>query len=245
MKTTLPLIIAVVGTLIISGSSQAQTIVWGSAHNMVSDSDVVANVGTLFDAGTVHGSNLTVNGVNFNGLTTTSLPPDPYQAFLSTDGKISIAMDNSYGAIGAGNFSGGSTSYGQLVDTTAYSFYLNDKVTLSGLTVGDTYQVQVWSYYAGTTANDTTTLTGTTPVALSPLTGQYAIGTFTASSTTETFEGVFSATGNDFINAIAVFDTTATPEPSTIALFAVAVMGLILQLGRKRRVLAYVEKRRR
>jgi hypothetical protein len=69
-------------------------------------------------------------------------------------------------------------------------------VTISGLTVGASYQVQVFNYAPGTGDQGLTTLSGSPSVTLSILNGdggtntygEFATGTFTANASTETFD---------------------------------------------------------
>jgi hypothetical protein len=91
---------------------------------------------------------------------------------------------------------------------------------ISGLTIGHLYSVQVFNY-----ANDgdpgLTTLSGTTPATLSNLPnaggagtyGEFATGTFTASSTNESF--YWNGAGSSFtvLGAISVRDITSTAVP--------------------------------
>lgn len=223
---------ALAGLVVVSVSAQAQTIVWGTGQNMVGDTDVLNN-GTYYDAVDFYtgqyapGGVATVNGVAFNYLAGTT---------SHTDGKITVTNNDSTGDYTAAfsTTSPSSATYSNLVNTGAYGENTGGTVTLKGLTAGDTYQIQAWSYYTNDGVSSTVVLSGSTQVTLNDHIGQYAVGTFTADSTgTEsfTFTGVG---GHDFINTIAVFDET--PEPSTVALFAVAITGLGIQLGRKRRL---------
>ncbi len=82
-------------------------------------------------------------------------------------------------------------------------------MTLNHLTVGHTYQVQIWSAYieGGTRPLDLSGTSGTDSVTLEPGTGQFSIGTFTASATTLSFTA--TPTGTDgMLNAVSLRDTT-------------------------------------
>jgi len=110
---------------------------WGAAQNMVGDSDI-ANTGVYFDAVTCFGSALTVNGVAFNSLGSGGNP--------RFDGKISVTFGDAVADYSAPFSTGApsSANYSNLVNTGAYG-ELSNTVTLSNLTVGDTYQIQSWS----------------------------------------------------------------------------------------------------
>ena len=213
--------------------SPAQIIVWGSAQNMIGNSDVL-DPGTLVDAATFYGSAVTINTVKFNPLTLSS--------GTYTDGT-GIAITTPNGGAGAytAPFSStsppSSTNYSNLTSVLGFTVGVTGTVTLSGLTVNDTYDVEAWSYYTGTTVGGYTQLTGSTPVDLASTGGQYALGTFTATGTTETFGYAVGAADNHaIINAVSVFDTSsssAAPEPSTYALLGAGLLGLIVLVRRK------------
>lgn len=232
MKKLLTLIIAMVGIVVISVSAEAQTIIWGAAQNMVGDSDVL-NTGVYLDAATFYTSAVTVNGVTFN----------PTSAGLTgTDGiDISISSGGSGAYPSFTTVSPSSVDYSHAVSSIGYIWFSDGTnlsggtVTISNLTVGQTYRVQAWVRdSADPAAAVTTSFTGTTPVTLSdPSDGQYAIGTFTASSNSERFGYSITGGGYAIINAVSVFATT--PEPSSVALVSVAAMVLAFQFGRKRR----------
>jgi hypothetical protein len=112
-------------------------------------------------------------------------------------------------------------------------------VTLNGLTDGDTYQVQVWSvvgYSGPDNANQRETeLSGTSPAYL--VGSDFILGKFTAGASdmeSFTFQGL---PGGDYgeIEAVALRDITATPEPSTYAMLCAGVGALVL-VARLRRV---------
>jgi hypothetical protein len=190
---------------------------------MVGDTDVAAN-GNSFDAASLYSAADTVNGVTFNSIASTL-----------TDGKITFAPNNS--TTGASTFptaSPSSTNYSHLVSTIAFGYQASSSVVFSNLTLNDTYQVQVFSWYTSPFPNAITTLSGSNTVNLDPSVGQFAIGTFTATAASEKF--TLSAQGNghyDIWDAVSVRDVTATPEPSTYVLLGLGFLSLVVL--RKRR----------
>lgn len=183
----------------VSAMSGAGVITWGAGQNMVGDTDVKTN-GTLFDAASFYGSAVTVNGTTFNPIVN------------GTDGKISINTPNgSVGAYGTAftTASPSSLSYSNLTSILGFGYYQNGTVTISNLVVGNSYQIQAWSYYTGAAGSANTSFTGYAPVNLNTLQGQYAVGTFTASSTIQTFNYNFGVSYG-VINAVAVRNITGS-----------------------------------
>jgi len=232
MKRLLSISAVILGLLALAGPSQAQTIAWGAAQNMTGNPDI-STAGTYFDAACAFGS-LTVNngvaGVGGTNVLFNALTGNP-----ASDGKISVTIGDSVGDFTAPftTSSPSSTSYSNLVNTGVFGEFQNT-VTIGGsLIVGDTYQVQSWSYYSAD-GTATTTYSGTTPVTLTNATGQFAIGTFTATVSPETYNFTTGG-GHNFINAVSVRDiTSAVPEPSEALLMGLGLAGLVVLIRRKR-----------
>jgi hypothetical protein len=247
-QTYLSMAMMALTAILISATPAHAQILWGSAINVVGDSDVLAN-GTYFDAALfannftlgAGGSNspgvnnfLTVNGVSFNTVGGQNVGSD-----LSGD----VTLNSSRNPFTGANSLSGGTSYNTLIVNGEYSQNLAQTVTLSNLTVGDTYQVEVWSAAIGQPAF-VTDLSGTNTVSLSATKGQYAVGTFVAGATgTLTFNASNDSTsvnGVDMLNAISIRDiTSAVPEPSTYALLfaGLLVFGVISSRRRKHQAL--------
>jgi hypothetical protein len=226
MKKSLLSVTAVIG-LACLGSSHAATVVWGAAQNITGDSDV-ANNGTFNRAYIFGDIPWTVNGVDFTAFTgnasgdTMSFPnQDPG---FGSDG-------NPYRAL--------STAYQNLLYYGAWAYPSDTAtITLNNLTIGYTYQVQIF-------ANDSRTdgygrsmaLTGSSTVldyntaeAVGGV-GQFAIGTFTANSTSQVL-GFSSPTETPQLNGLSL-RVTAVPEPSGVAM-TMGAAGLFLL--RRRRI---------
>jgi hypothetical protein len=228
MKKILLISLASIGLLASATYSSAQIIVWGSAQNMTGNSDVMVP-GTLVDAATFYSSPVTVGTVTFNKFTVSS--------GTYTDGS-GIAITTPSGGSGAygspfTTTTPSSTAYSHLTAVVGFTVGSTGTVTLSGLNTGDSYTVEAWSYYSGTAAGGSTKLTGSTSVNLLSTVGQFALGTFTATGSTETFGyAVNNADNHAVINAVSVFDdsgsTVGVPEPSTYVLLGVGALALVL-----------------
>ena len=190
-----------------SGTAGSQ-IQWGAATNVITDSDVQTN-GTYFDAaltppGANGGSPLTVNGVAFNIIANGNVNV--------SDPSGDITLSSNRDPYTGGDSPSGSADYNILVGNTEYTQNASQTVTLNHLTVGHTYQIQLWSS-AIETGDYLTNVTSANTVTLNANTGQYTVGTFTAASTALTFTAANNASstnGVSMINAISIRDVTAT-----------------------------------
>lgn len=218
--------------MLISTPAKGQ-IVWGSAATIASDSDVATN-GTYFDAallqdGANSGAPLTVNGVVFNIIPHGNVASDP-----SGD----ISLNSSRNPFSGGDSPSGTSAYNTLVSEPEYGQNNSQTLTLNNLTIGDTYQVEVWSAAIGSSAF-VTDLSGTNSPSLNAKTGQFVIGTFTATASTFSFTASNDATsvnGVNMLNAISVFnegEQETVPEPSTYALLLGSVAALVFIRSRQ------------
>ena len=180
---------------------------FGPSATIASDLDVATN-GALVYAYDLSGTTATANGVTFTGANSTTA--------LGSDVTLSGVYAN-YSGYGSSSapYSGLSSSYQTVV---AGGDYANGAtavtVTLNNLTIGRAYAVQLWvndsrSYGNGrsltVSSSDGRTLAlNYNSTGSDGGVGQYAIGTFTASGTTETFTLV----GNNStqINALQLRD---------------------------------------
>ena len=212
------------------GSSHAAVINWGAAQNITGDSDV-ANNGTFNRAYIFGNIPWTVNGVTFGAFTGNA--SGDTMSFPNQDGGFGDgAAESSYRAL--------STAYQNLLYYGAWAYPSNTAtITLNNLTIGHTYQVQVFandSRSAGfgrsmALTGSSTVLDYNTTEAVGGV-GQFAIGAFTADSTSQEL-GFSSSTETPQLNGLSL-RVTAVPEPSTYAL----VLGGILNLSliRRRRI---------
>jgi hypothetical protein len=227
MKKSLLSVTAVIG-LACLGSSHAATVVWGAAQNITGDSDV-ANNGTFNRAYIFGNIPWTVNGVTFGAFTGNA----------SGDTMSFPNQDAGFGADGT-PYRDLSTAYQNLLYYGAWAYPSNTAtITLNNLTIGYNYQVQIFVNDSRTNGygrsmaltGSSTVLDYNTTEAVGGI-GQFAIGTFTADSTSQEL-GFSSSTETPQLNGLSL-RVTAVPEPSTYAL----VLGGILNLSliRRRRI---------
>jgi hypothetical protein len=153
---------------------------------------------------------------------------------------------NSFGTASA-PFSGLSTDYKTILGSGAYAnLPPSITVSLNGLTNGQDYEVQWWTNnsanitpqfgggFTDTTATafNTVTLDANTTNTVGGL-GQYAIGTFTASGTTQAF--LLSETSGGFNPLINAMQVRAVPEPTLSLLGIAAAVGGSLVWRRRSR----------
>jgi hypothetical protein len=199
-----------------------QTISWGPAIGIAGDNSLQTN-GTYLDAyipNTTLSSSLMVDGIVFNSSTSSS-------STAGSDGVISFTV------LSGNNINYDFTTFPTNPPSSPdFAAVMNAGGTyedggagagiavISGLTVGDLYSVQVFNY-----ANDgdpgLTVFSGTTNVTLSNLPGsggantygEFATGTFTATSTNESFYWNGAGSGFTVLGAISVRDISTASAP--------------------------------
>jgi len=232
------------------------TITWDTSAYQVNASDPtqISTAGTLLTAVAFSSSAgygglgpQLVNTVTFNSNTITTSP-----AAVSANASIGFE---------AGGIVGGSSSpnaYLNLFEGTVYLNSINSAthaIVLSGLTSGQTYQLQFWSGYWS--ANYQVRLSDTAPTfsgglwnstnqsqtlisaaSNSTQTPQYTFGTFTASGTTQNIFWYGELPGINQYAVLGAFQVRAVPEPTTVALLSLGVLGLIVRRRFRRPTLA-------
>jgi len=218
----------------------AASITWSKPTVVVGDADVCTN-GVLLYAYDDANVAATVNTVPFSaGNSSTTL-----------GGNVTLASfywysTSAFGSGAGSPWNGLSTNYQSVLQGGVYAENgVTTTVTLSSLTLGHAYLVQVWSSDSRSLASnrtETVTSAGGNAVTLdynntgtNGGVGQYSIGAFTADSTTQMFTltGVLPAGGNSAqLNAIQVRDQGALitwSAPATITGDAdVATNGVLL-----------------
>jgi len=114
-------------------------------------------------------------------------------------------------------------------------------LTLNSLTVGYTYQLEIWTNRSNTanaqgftaTAGNSVVLDSNTTDAIGGV-GQFVLGSFTADATSQAI--TFTPNGAGLVDFSAFqLRTTAVPEPSAIALLIAGGVGLLLARRRSMR----------
>jgi len=209
--------IALILGALIAGQAGASTITWGPATDTTGPSDI-ANTGTLFKAFNSGGAAVNVNGVAFDK--TNAVGDDINFSFFS-------------GAAGGGSL--GNAALLALLDTATYTqLQTPSPVTLTGLTPGSPYELQLFfmdqrsfsvdrtvTYSSG--GNSVTLEADPNNASTAPF-GQYVIGTFTADATTQGFV----ITG-PIVQQVNAWQLRVVPEPSSLALLGLGVGLLVLQ----------------
>lgn len=250
--TSLPVSVAFLSLALATPAEAAPppAITWGSATTVSGDSDVSTS-GTLlyaYNVGASGVSSATVNTVTFASY---AFPINGPQSV--TVG--SVTFTESPGILwGSNSLGSASTPFSNL--SSGYKTLLGSAggadnpssitATLGGLTVGNQYQLQIWTSNPANGTNPyggiigDTTFTAGNSVTLDPNTtdsggglGQYVIGTFTADAVTRTFTMDSSGFNAPSLSAFQLRDVTVIPGPGGAAL--AAILGAMLPGGRRRR----------
>jgi hypothetical protein len=232
---------ALCACLLAAGAAQAATITWSDAVTMSTSNDV-STTGTTLYAYSLNGSGgtKTLTGVDFEVAA---------EGAAGVFGNLTSSVDLNQNAT---TFSSGTTPWASL--TADYQAVVKGGVylgtddttwTLDGLTSGKEYQVQIWitdprtaidrtAYFYGEGNNTSTTakiLDFNVGNAAGGL-GQYIIGTFTASGTSQSFlveggtgAGGVAGDGGIQLNALQV---RAIPEPATIGMLGLGALITLL-----------------
>lgn len=240
----------------------AAPITWGSATNISGDGDV-STAGTLLYAYNIGGSS--VSGQTVNGVAFAAYAFPPLGANFVDNGTVSFFETVPGGEL-FGNDSLGSPAspslgagYKAILASGGGAMYFASIVsTLGNLTVGRQYELQLWvnnsndgaitpNPYSGTSygsvftsALGSVTLDSNVGDAVGS-TGQYVVGTFTATATAHAFSfdgssivvGSSTFSGLPLINALQLRDVTPVPGPGGAAVCT--VLGAMLRGGRRRR----------
>ena len=186
--------------------SSAAIITWGLATTVAGDSDVKTN-GALVYAYDESNMGQTVNGVSFGGGSSQYALGGGDVTFWGFDGGV-------YDGFGPAASGGISPSYSNVLAGGAWgTSAANGTVTLNNLTPGRAYQVQCWvADYRNYGVDRSETFSGNNVPTLGYNPGQYAIGTFTADSTSQLIS--LSANASVQLNALQARDVTTARGPT-------------------------------
>lgn len=247
-------------SLLLTGAASAASIDWGLGARQITGDGDVDNTGTILAAYSFGGPGpVTVNGVTFQNVLTTVWDDFSPSVTVGTGvGAITLEGDTLWSSTDAFESSGEpygslSPSYRQLLNSAVWNDYLGVDhqitFTITGLTPGQTYRIQIWSndsrIYGMSRSTTFSTYTGEYFVTLRQNTsdgsgpipgygglGEYAIGTFVADGTSQTFIGTASSSTN--LNAF-VLSAVAVPEPGvTGAAMGVALLAFLAHRRRSR-----------
>ena len=151
--------------------------------------------------------------------------------FYGTNANATATVVGGNGTF-TGAFSGdtGSTNFNAVLNSANYDSAAGTKqITLSGLTAGKQYSVQLFGLDDRSGSNTRTfsfsDFSGHSSGTITTGLNQYVIGTFTAASAFQTITENLPNSGN--INALVLRDLSAAPEPSQIASLALAALGML------------------
>lgn len=227
----------------------SSSITWSTASQITGDSDVLTG-GTLQEAynfGPGGITSTTVNGELFSNFASNNLLTD-------TVGNITLSGASAILGAGIGTFGsasppyvGISSAYQALLGSGVYVIGSPMLVTISGLTSGLSYEVEVWvnDSRGAVGPNRADTLSGTTNQVIDFNTGaegglgQFTIGTFIASGSTQSFSvaGFDSTSPGSYasqLNGIEVIQGVSIPEPSSIGMVGLGAGVLALGFARRR-----------
>ena len=225
----------------VHAGAEGSVLTWQTPTTISGDTDV-NTLGSLVAAFNMAGSAVTVNGVNFDQFSV------PAQGTTVANGNFTFnespgffVPQTNLGSVSA-PFANLSADYKTLL-SSAISTSDNNALTLtiSGLTLGRTYEFQWWlnastfpnpGFRTTASAPNAVTLDDNTTDANGGV-GQTVIGTFFAGSQSETI----TFAGIDINNAptINAFQLRVIPEPATSALFLLGGVAVSAGVRRRRR----------
>lgn len=198
--------------------SQAATITWGAVQTITNENDIISPT-TVVQAttyGNLGAQTVTVGGTDI--------------VFADGSGNYGTPVSD---AIAWGGSAAADTDFETVMDS--WNFHGDTAPltqTISGLTDGQQYQVQFFFTDARGCCNGRTQTFGNTvadggvaSAALTAGTGEFVIGTFTASGTTQDFV-IGGGPAQNHVNAFVV---ASVPEPSSAALLGLGGLALIMR----------------
>jgi hypothetical protein len=234
-------------------SAQAGPILWNSPVNISGVTDVqTGSVFMAFSFGATGVTGTTINGVVFAPFAVTNTTTSVTVGNLTLSGTSTV-NGGAVGAFGSASppFSTLPAAYQSMLASSAYQDNNPMLVTLSGLAVGQKYQIEYWVNDSrngvGNVRTDTLSDAGASTAILSENTGaggglgQYVIGIFTAAGATQSFtitgvntpSATFQNTASQ-MNGLEVLAVASTPEPASMTLLGLGALALGFARLRKR-----------
>lgn len=230
-------------SLLLPLASTAAPITWDVPTTATADTDV-STIGVLdraFNFGTTGVSSTTINGVLFSPFVVTGTPTTVGSTTFSTNGGFG-GVNTAFGDP-ASPFSSLSASYQTLLASAVFGNAADTQtLTLNGLNSGQSYQFQWWvnDSRASSGSGRQTIASASNSVSLEHNfqnadggEGQFVIGTFTASGTSQVISFTATATGIGASPQVNGFQLRVIPEPSTVIL-GIAGASLLLFARRSR-----------
>lgn len=251
-----------VGQVVAESSAVADVITWQSVQAITGDGDVDTTGALVYaynfgpDSGASQVQSTTVGGVNFAAF---SAPVYQANVQVITQGNATLSetpgeLNGIETAAGSGSFLSLGASYQALLGTAiASSYYATMTLSLGGLEAGKSYRFQTWisdSHYDINLYNrvqvdgggNTTELKGNLADAVGGL-GQYVIGTFTATGSSQDISfngltdvsGVIQANKNPFVNAfqLRLVSSSQVPEPASMVIVGLGTLGIAYRARRR------------
>jgi hypothetical protein len=213
---TASLALALAGT---ASQAHAANVIWNTVQTISADTDISTTGTYIGSIAPANGSTQTVNGVTFTN---------------TFSGGVSYTQ-NGWGFgdwdFTQGQTTGLSTSYAALLDGGSPNI---TSLTLTGLSVGYSYEVQLWiaDYRSYVTRSDGNTITSGANTSgellfagADGVRGSYVIGSFTADNANQAFAINDLGAGTQ-LNALQLRQT-AIPEPSAALLGGLGMLALL------------------
>jgi len=245
------LLISLLASILGGGSLSAAAITWGTATTISADSEILTT-GPLVYAYHFTQSSTTdysINGVTFTAFPVSSSSSSKTLGFVTVAGGALDSTDGGARMTLTAPINAPSIDYqlmlgGGIIEVTPYPTPDPYTLTLGGLTIGQSYRLQIWSnnsdsFFQALPQNAKTVLTAGNSATLDMNStnnpgglGQWVIGTFTANATTQTIT-IDGLGANDFavLNAVQL---RLVPEPSVGLLLGGG--GLAFSTFRRRKV---------
>jgi hypothetical protein len=241
MKTQTTMKTAVLCTTIvglIAATAGAADVTWQTPLTISGASDVSLD-GTLvgtWGPGDDYGSPNRSDDHPVNGVTFAAYGSG---FFDTANGFSSGGFADRYNGFGGG-FDTGNADYNYLLTVAEYTYGPDWSFTLNGLSVGSTYEIELWAddgrgndriqTFTGGANTSATLFVG--PSSGGP--GQFILGTFVADGTGSETISASSPTG-PILNLAQIRDITPVPEPSTLAVLALGTGAMLFGFLRKSR----------